>query len=344
MKRTISTTIALCLIISLTLSSAYAASDRASSALQTVQVLGIINGDENGSLNLSANVTRAQFAKMMIAASSYRDTVSATASSSPFKDVSYTYWAASYIQQAVTAGWLTGYTDGTYKPDNSVKIEEAATAVLKMLGYPSSSFTGSYPEAQLAKYQALGLNDNILETQGSYLTRQDCVYLFYNLMGTLNTGGKYYAVTLGYTVTTSGEVDYTSLVSANLKGPFIAADSSWSASLPFALSSATVYRNGTLSSPSAISAYDVTYYNAGMRSIWVYGNRVTGTYTAASPSNSAPTSVTVAGNTYTIGTAAAACALSNAGSFKIGDIVTLLLGRSGDVAGVISPSQLGSGK
>ena len=58
--------------------------------------------------------------------------------------------------------------------------------MLKMLGYSSTDFTGSFPEAQLAKYYALGLNENISKTQGETLTRQDCMYLFYNLMSTKN--------------------------------------------------------------------------------------------------------------------------------------------------------------
>lgn len=336
MKRILTLFLTLCLVTSLTAPFASAAGTDQASAQQTVQALGILNGDENGNLNLSAYVTRAQFAKMMIAASSYKDTISSKSSSSPFKDVKYSYWAASYIQAAVNAGWLTGYSDGTFLPDKNVKLEEAVSAVLKMLGYTPSSFSGSFPESYIAKYTALGLNDNISATQGQYLTRQDCMYLFYNLMSTQNTSGKYYAATLGYTVNSSGEVDYSSLVLANLKGPFIVTDSNWASSLPFTANTATVYLDGSASNFNSVSTYDVYYYNAGMRSIWVYDNRVTGVYTAASPNTAAPTTVTIAGNSYTISTSTAAYALSNIGSFGIGDTVTLLLGKNGDVVGVVS--------
>ena len=113
MKKAVSFLLALCLAVGLTIPIARAASSSATSAQQIVQALGIIVGDEYGNMNLTSNVTRAQFAKMMIAASTYKDTISSTAKSSPFKDVKYTHWAASYVQAAVTAGWLTGYTDGT---------------------------------------------------------------------------------------------------------------------------------------------------------------------------------------------------------------------------------------
>ncbi len=335
MKKTISLVLALCLALALTVGPAYASSSGLSSAQQTVQALGIITGDGNGNLDLSGNVTRAQFAKMMIAASKYKDSISSTAKSSPFKDVKYTHWAASYVQAVAKQGWMTGYVGGTFKPDDTIKLEEAVSAVLKMLDYTSSDdFTGSFPEAQLAKYAALGLNTNISKTQGQTLSRQDCMYLFYNLMSTKNKGETVYAVYLGYKVNSAGEVDYSSLIMANMKGPFIIEDSSWSSSLPFGTSSVTVYKNGSVSSLSAASAYDVYYYNAGMKTVWLYNNRVTGLYSAASPSTAAPSTVTVAGKPYTVTTASASYALSDVGSYGIGDTVTLLLGMDGDVVGV----------
>ncbi|MBP8639689.1 MAG: S-layer homology domain-containing protein [Oscillospiraceae bacterium] len=344
MKKTTSFLLALCLTIGLTMPNAQAASSTATSAQQIIQALGIVTGDETGNLNLTGNVTRAEFAKMMIAASIYKDTISSTAKSSPFKDVKYTHWAASYVQAAVTSGWLTGYTDGTYKPDNNVKLEEAVSAVLKMLGYASSDFTGSFPEAQLAKYTALGLNVNISKTQGQVLTRQDCINLFYNLMSTKNKSGNYYATTLGYTVNSSGKLDYSSLVLANMEGPFIVENSSWSSDLPFTASAAAVYKNGSASSISAVSNYDVYYYNTGMKTVWVYRNRVSGVYTAASPSTSAPTSVTVAGKTYSIASSTAAYALSDMGLYGIGTTVTLLLGMEGSVVGVVSADNISTTK
>lgn len=344
MKKIASILIAFLLLAGLVIPTMPAAAAEDASVLQAIQALGIINGDENGNLNLSGNVTRAQFAKMMVAASSYKDTVSATASSSPFKDVRYTHWAASYVQAAVAAGWVTGYTDGTFRPDNDVTLEEAVSAVLKMLGYTASDFVGSFPEAQLAKYAALGLSDNISKTQGQYLSRQDCMYLFYNLMGTKMTGGNYYAATLGYSVNDLGELDYASLILGEMKGPFVVKDTAWYAALPITAGTVSVYLNGTAASLSAVSLYDVYYYNSNMNTVWVYRNQVSGVYTAASPSSAAPSAVTVGGNSYTVSTSAAGYALSTVGTYHIGDTVTLLLGMEGDVVAVASADELNTVK
>ena len=133
-------------------------------------------------MNLSGNVTRAQFVKMMTAASTYRDSVGAGYGYSLFKDVKSDHWASEYIKLAVEQGWITGYVDGTFRPNNTVTLEEACTALLRMLGYDSSSLAGTFPTAQLSKASAVGLLDGMTATRGQKLTRSDCVSLFNNLL------------------------------------------------------------------------------------------------------------------------------------------------------------------
>lgn len=335
MKRLVSFLLAGCI-----LAGAWAVPARAAGAPsqqtveQTIRIMGIITGDESGNMNLSGLVTRAQFAKMMVAASSYKDSVGGMAGVSPFKDVSYKHWAAGYVKIAVDAGWVNGYVDGTFRPDNTISTEEAATALLRVLGYGAEDLTGAYPAAQLAKYRSLGLGDNVSKGQGDYLTRGDCMNIFYNLMEAKSKAGQYYGATLGYTVSASGELDYANLVSEGMKGPFIT--DSGSLSLPFGTSNITVYRNGASAELSEAAAYDVYYYNENLRTVWLYHNRVTGLYTAASPGTASPTTVTVAGNQYSVTAPDAAYQLSDMGAFSIGDTVTLLLGMNGDVVGVQS--------
>ncbi|MFQ8758547.1 MAG: hypothetical protein ACLSAF_02800 [Intestinimonas sp.] len=85
-KRLISLALTLCLALSLGTTGVLAAQDE-TTALETVKVLGIMVGDENGNMNLSSQVTRAEFVKMMTAASSYKDTVGSGYGASLFKDV-----------------------------------------------------------------------------------------------------------------------------------------------------------------------------------------------------------------------------------------------------------------
>ena len=326
--------LSLCMALSLTAVPAGAVSE--STALEAVQALGIISGDDSGNLNLSSPVTRAEFVTMMTAASSYRDSIGDGSGVSLFKDVKSDHWASEYIKLAVEQGWMTGYVDGTFRPDSQITLEEACAALLKLLGYDSADLAGSYPSAQLSKASSAGLRDDVDAVQGETLTRQDCVMLFYNLLVSENSSGTIYGTTLGYTVT-NGEVDYSALVTADTKGPYVTEDGSLS--LPFSADGATVYRNGSLSSLSEVTAYDVYYYNANLRTVWVYHNRATGTLTSVSPSTAAPTSATVAGVSYEIGTSQATYQLSSQGSFSEGDIVTLLLGMNGEIVQVLGAEE-----
>ena len=305
-----------------------------STAVEAIQALGIITGDSSGDLNLSSPVTRAEFVTMMTAASSYKDSIGEGSGVSLFKDVKSDHWASEYIKLAVEQGWMSGYVDGTFRPDDQIPLEEACTALLKMLGYDSSTLAGSYPSAQLSKASSVGLRDDVDAVQGEALTRQDCVMLFYNLLVSDDSSGTVYGTTLGYTVT-NGEVDYSTLVTADTKGPYVASTNK-SLSLPFSTSGATIYRNGALSSLSAVQEYDVYYYNENLRTVWVYSDKVSGTLTAVSPSSAAPTSVTVAGTEYTLGTSNAIYKCSSQGEFSAGDVVTLLLGMNGEVVDVVS--------
>lgn len=337
MKRAIALLLALSLLLALCVLPASAAGEAATDAVQMVQALGIMNGDESGNLNLEKPVTRAEFCKMLVAASTYKDTVGGAGGYSLFKDVKSDHWAVEYIKVSVENGWFTGYTDGTFRPNQSITLEEAATVALRLLGYTAADLGGSYPTAQLSKFEALGLHAGFTTGRGQTMSRSDCAYLFYNLMAAKTKEGQVYAQTLGYTLDATGHVDYAALVTANTSGPFILTSGAIQDSLSF--TPTAVYRNGVEAQLTDADLYDVYYYNPQMRTVWIYSNRVTGTYTAASPSTVAPTSVTVAGVSYSIESSTAAYQLSTQGEYGIGDTVTLLLGMNGGVAGVCDASE-----
>ncbi len=322
-KHFISAALALCLTLSLCVGAQAAGSGAKQEALQA---LGILTAGDS----LTSPVTRAQFAQMLVAASPYQDGAEGYGSSL-FKDLKGDHWASGYVRIAIEQGWMTGYVDGSFRPDQAISLEEGCAALLRALGYDPTALKGAYPAAQLSRAGALGLLDGVSARQGGALTRQDCVDLFYNLLTAQTSAGTVYGTTLGYTIT-NGQVDYSALVSSHTKGPFVAESSTLS--LPFA--PVTVYYNGAVSALSAVQPYDVYYYNANMSTVWICHNRVTGTLTGLSPSAAAPTAVTVAGVSYQLGTSEAAYQLSSQGSFQEGDMVTLLLGLNGEVVQAIA--------
>lgn len=335
-KRILSLLLCLVLLLGAFAGTATAAAD-ADTRLEVVRVLGIMVGDAQGNLLLDQSVTRAEFVKMMVAASKYKDSVTDGSGTAQFTDVKSDYWASAYIAAAVENGWVMGYIDGSFRPGRSITLEEGCTALLRMLGYDASTMAGSYPSAQLSKALSVGLRDDLSGERGHVLSRRDCVTLFYNLLLCQNSGGQVYGTTLGYTVK-NNEIDYAALISADTKGPYVT--ETGALDLPFGTVNITVYRNGKLSDASAVQRYDVYYYHRNLRTVWAYGDKASGTLTAVSPNTVSPTSVTVGGTAYTIGTSAAAYQLSAQGSFRSGDDVTLLLGMDGSVVRVISAGDL----
>lgn len=303
---------------------------------RTIRAVGIMVGNASGDLMLDRPVTRAEFITMMTNASEFKDTVGQEGSGySLFKDVKSSHWASEYIRLGISKGWMVGYTDGTFRPDQRIKLEEACTALLKLLGYPSSSLAGSYPQAQLNKATSLGLRDQLSVAPGTEITRRDCMYLFYNMLTAKNGSGQYYATTLGYRVT-NGELDYTAATWSNVSGPYVAAEND--PALPF--TPTVIYRNGEVSDSAALKQYDVYYYNTALGALWIYTERVSGKITAIAPSATEPTSVTVSGVTYAIGSSAATWNLSALGGGAEGTMATLLLGMDNKVVDVLTGEQV----
>ena len=302
-------------------------------ALQTAITLGAVpTGQE-----LGANVTRGAFAKMLVSFSTYRESVDAQGTvGTLYRDVPGSSQWAPYIRIAVQQGWMNGYTDGSFRPDNTVTLEEACAAVLKLLSYKTTDLTGSFPQAQLNKAQQIGLRDQLTCTQGQAMTYEQCTLLLYNALRANTASGSAYGSSLGFTVS-NGQVDTSSVLLKSRKGPFVAEEGT---QLPF--TPVSVYRNDKTSASAELNKYDVYYYSESLQTVWIYTRRAAGRITAVSPSASAPTALTVAGSTYSLGSSAVASKISSLNGGGVGEIVTLLLGMDNEVADVITGEEADS--
>ena len=326
-KRFLAFLLAVCVAVSMLVLPASAVGSNA--AVQTATALGGLTAGQAGSLG--APLTRGQAARLLTAFSAYRDTTTAQGRTGRlYSDVDSDSPYAVYIRTAVQNGWMTGYSDGSFRPDNTVTLEEACTMALRLLGYDVAKLGGTFPTAQLSKAGALGLRNEIDARQGETLTLEQGTMLFYNALTAMNGSGQVYASTLGFAVN-NGQVDISSVLLDNVKGPFVADASTV---LPFA--PAAIYRNDEVTTSAALSLYDVYYYNESARTVWLYNKRAAGRVTAVSPSASAPTSVTVAGVSYTIASPSVAYQLSSLSGGGVGQVVTLLLGMNDAAVSVLT--------
>ncbi len=95
-------------------------------AVSTLAAMGILRGD-NGNFRPDDFITRAEFAA--IAA---RFDSNGNSSDASFTDI-YEHWGQKEINTAANNGWVLGYEDGTFKPDQLITRAEAMTLVNRVL-------------------------------------------------------------------------------------------------------------------------------------------------------------------------------------------------------------------
>ncbi len=279
--------------------------------------LSIMQGDSDGNMRYQDKVSRAECAKIAVAASRYRDSVDLSSKSSPFKDVNYDHWAAPFVTVGIKNGLFKGYLDATFRPSNTVTYEEAIAMFLCVLDYTDEDIGDEWPYDQIDIAKKIGMTDGVNASVGKELTRKDISKIIYN---TLNSNAK------------GSQEKYLTSFNKTI-GPITVTSSNWYEELG-ADSSIKVIRNGVESSMSEVKTNDIAYYMVEYKKAFIYSKKVTGIYENALPNKDTPSTVTVSGITYNIEGDDAYSKLSSSGSLNYGDTVTLLLGKSGDVAGV----------
>ena len=96
-------------------------------AISTLSSMGIVKGHNDGTFAPNAPITRAEFAAI---AARFDD--KNTDTSSKFTDIA-SHWAKNEIGIAANKGWINGYPDGTFRPNQYITRAEAMTLVNRVL-------------------------------------------------------------------------------------------------------------------------------------------------------------------------------------------------------------------
>ena len=68
-----------------------------------------------------------------------------------FTDVDKDYYAAGYIKKGVELGFLSGYSDGSFLPENPIALNQAVKIMVRLLGYSEIALaSGGYPNGYLS--------------------------------------------------------------------------------------------------------------------------------------------------------------------------------------------------
>lgn len=93
---------------------------------------GLLQGFPNGTFQPSAGLTRAEAAAVLVKAAG----LATAPAKAVFKDVRPQHWAAASITAAKDAGLITGYPDGTFRPEAKLTRAEGITLLLKLSKQP----------------------------------------------------------------------------------------------------------------------------------------------------------------------------------------------------------------
>ncbi len=129
------------------------------SDIELLNMLGVFTGYEDGNLHPDWSITRMEFAAIIIRALGYDTGIGQMETG--FSDVPASLWGSGYVKMAYDLGIVSGYGDGTFRPNNKITESESIKMIVAALGYSYwAEQNGGYPNG----YISMGSRLDILES------------------------------------------------------------------------------------------------------------------------------------------------------------------------------------
>ena len=166
-------------------------------AVETLRLMGVLDGYGDGTFRPNRSLNRAQFCKMAVYLMDGSDELGKYSVLTVFPDVKPSHWASSYVNLAAKGSHvISGYPDGKFHPERAVTAGQAVTILLRLLGYSDADIGGIWPASQMAMGKSIGLTNGVGLTDGNLaLTRGQAAKLFVNFLRTeTKAGGTYHTL------------------------------------------------------------------------------------------------------------------------------------------------------
>lgn len=112
-----------------------------------IESLGIINGYPDSTFRPNAPITRAEFATIASNFDNLKETGDVY-----FSDLPDSHWAKNFVEMAYNRGWISGYPDGTIKPDRYITRAEVVSVVNRMLEREADTSYISFNEDDIKNF------------------------------------------------------------------------------------------------------------------------------------------------------------------------------------------------
>lgn len=143
-----------------------------------LSALDVINGYPDGTFKPEKVVTRAEMSKLVVRALGMESYVAGMYTT--FGDAKG-HWAENYVAWCSSYGIVEGYPDGTFKPNNTVTLQQAVTMIVRALGYQDQYLTGTWPTSHVSMAMSLDILEDIVATTAG-ATRGDVAKMLYNAL------------------------------------------------------------------------------------------------------------------------------------------------------------------
>ena len=154
-------------------------------AVEVMNAIGVLVGDEKGNFNAKDNLTRAQAAKIISYLLLGNKTAEALAGSGKFTDVAKTSWFAGFVDYCASTGVVNGVGDGKFDPNGQLTGYQFAKMLLVALGYDAKieGFTGADWQINVSKRaDQADLFDGLDISGNAALTREQAAQMCLNTL------------------------------------------------------------------------------------------------------------------------------------------------------------------
>lgn len=192
-----------------------------------LRLMGVVSGTGGSVFNPNGALTRAQFCTMVVNFLQKGEEAPRYATRTIFSDVRSSHWARSYINLAASISiadgdgenstsipLVSGVGDGRFLPDDNITLAEAATILLRGLGYTSKEAGAVWPQGYMNLAESTGLTDGLDLPAGTALNRAQAAQLFVNALSCKTKDGKPYYETIG---TVANAADKSIILSVNVE-------------------------------------------------------------------------------------------------------------------------------
>ncbi|MBS6348859.1 MAG: S-layer homology domain-containing protein, partial [Oscillospiraceae bacterium] len=244
-------------------------------AIDVLQAVGVMVGDEDGNFNPDEYVTRNEMAVVMSNLLAL-NVSNFTSSSIPFTDVPD--WAAPYVAACYADGITSGTSDTTYGGDDTVTAAQAGLMMLKALGHfqYSSDFGSDWQLSAVRQASSIDLYDGVDAGASSAMTRNEVAQLALNaLEATMVEPSSDGSTIVVGDITVSSNVSYDERTSSNNQYASISNDHADDSDSQYTIELGEELYDGDLEKSSADANEDVFGRPAVT---WEYNNDEIGTY------------------------------------------------------------------